>query len=190
MKPDCTLKYIIVGNQAVGKTSIIYRFTENKFNPQCDATVNLEFSNKNIKVKDKIYRIRLWDAVGQESFQLISRGYYKHVVCALVVYDITKRESFNDVSNWMKECRNNGPSTISLVLVGNKIDLENERQVSHEEGEEFAKKNNMLFFETSALSGKNIDLLFNDSVEAIETIIENGYYKDKDCGIEFNKQNN
>ena len=90
----------------------------------------------------------------------------------------------------MKECRNNGPSTISLVLVGNKIDLENERQVSHEEGEEFAKKNNMLFFETSALSGKNIDLLFNDSVEAIEAKIENGYYKDKDCGIEFNKQNN
>jgi len=90
----------------------------------------------------------------------------------------------------MKEWRNNGPSTISLVLVGNKIDLENERQVSHEEGEEFAKKNNMLFFETSALSGKNIDLLFNHSVEAIEAKIENGYYKDKDCGIEFNKQNN
>ena len=189
IKPDYTLKYIIVGNQAVGKSNIIYRFTQNKFDPQYKATINLDFSYKNIKVKDKIFRIQLWDTVGQESFQSISRGYYKSGVCALVVYDITERESFNDVSNWIEECKNNGPSTISLVLVGNKIDLENERQVSHEEGEEFASRNNMLFFETSALSGKNIDLVFNDSVEAIDRKIESGYYKDKDCGIEFNKQN-
>ena len=125
IKPDYTLKYIIVGNQAVGKSNIIYRFTQNKFDPQYKATINLDFSYKNIKVKDKIFRIQLWDTVGQESFQSISRGYYKSGVCALVVYDITERESFNDVSNWIEECKNNGPSTISLVLVGNKIDLEN-----------------------------------------------------------------
>ena len=186
MKPDYTFKYIVVGNAFVGKSNIIYRFVQGKFNENYKATINLDFSYKNLKIGDKIYKVQLWDTVGQEEFQSISRGYYKSGVCALVVYDITNRESFNNVSTWVEECKNNGPSTISLVLVGNKIDLEDKRQITYDEGEEYANQNNMLFFETSALNGSNIDKMFNDTVESIIRKIENNYYKDKDCGIEFN----
>ena len=189
MKPDYTIKYIIVGNAYVGKSNIIYRFVENKFSENYKATINLDFSYKNMKINDKIFRIQLWDTAGQEEFQSISRGYYKSGACALVVYDITDRETFNNVSSWVEECKNNGPSTITLVLVGNKIDLEDKRQVTYEEGEDFANRNNMQFFETSALNGTNIDKLFNDTVESINRKIEDNYYKDKDCGIEFNTQN-
>ena len=190
MKPDITFKYIVVGNAFVGKSNIIYRFVQGKFNENYKATINLDFSYKNIKKGDKIYRVQLWDTVGQEEFQSISRGYYKSGVCALVVYDITNRESFNNVGTWMEECKINGPSTISLVLVGNKIDLEDKRQITYEEGEDFANQNNMQFFETSALNGSNIDKLFNDTVESIIKKIENNYYKDKDCGIEFHQNPN
>ena len=189
MKPDYTIKYIIVGNAYVGKSNIIYRFVENKFSENYKATINLDFSYKNMKINDKIFRIQLWDTAGQEEFQSISRGYYKSGACALVVYDITDRDTFNNVSSWVEECKNNGPSTITLVLVGNKIDLEDKRQVTYEEGEDFANRNNMQFFETSALNGTNIDKLFNDTVESINRKIEENYYKDKDCGIEFNTQN-
>ena len=189
MKPDYTIKYIIVGNAYVGKSNIIYRFVENKFSENYKATINLDFSYKNMKINDKIFRIQLWDTAGQEEFQSISRGYYKSGACALVVYDITDRETFNNVSSWVEECKNNGPSTTTLVLVGNKIDLEDKRQVTYEEGEDFANRNNMQFYETSALNGTNIDKLFNDTVESINRKIEENYYKDKDCGIEFNTQN-
>ena len=190
MKPDYTIKYIIVGNAYVGKSNIIYRFVENKFSENYKATINLDFSYKNIKIRDKIYRIQLWDTAGQEEFQSISRGYYKSGACALVVYDVTDRDSFNNISTWLDECKNNGPSTITLVLVGNKIDLEDKRNVSYEEGEEFATRNNMQFFETSALNGTNIEKLFNDTLESIIRKIEANYYKDNESGIEFNAQNN
>ena len=190
-KPDYSFKFIVIGNAFVGKSNIIYRFTQGKFEEKYKMTINLEFSFKNLKINDKIYRVQLWDTAGQEEFQSISRGYYKSGVCALVVYDITNRDSFNNIGTWLEECKNNGPSTISLVLVGNKTDLEDKRQITYEEGEEFANRNNMQFFETSALNGNNIDKLFNDTVENIIKKMENNYYPNlKDCGIESNIKNN
>ncbi len=156
MKPDYTIKYIIVGNAYVGKSNIIYRFVENKFSENYKATINLDFSYKNMKINDKIFRIQLWDTAGQEEFQSISRGYYKSGACALVVYDITDRETFNNVSSWVEECKNNGPSTITLVLVGNKIDLERRREIEKEKGELLAEKNGIDFYEVSNKEGINI----------------------------------
>ena len=190
-KPDYSFKFIVIGNTYVGKSNIIYRFTQGKFEEKYKMTINLEFSFKNLKINDKIYRIQLWDTAGQEEFQSISRGYYKSGVCALVVYDITNRDSFNNIGTWVEECKNNGPTTISLVLVGNKTDLEYKRQITYEEGEEFANRNNMQFFDTSAVNGNNIDKLFNDTVENIIKKMENNYYPNlKDCGIESNIKNN
>ena len=155
-KPDYTFKYIIVGYANVGKTNIIFRFAENKFSEEYQSTLNMDFTYKNTELKGKIIRSQLWDTAGQENFQSISRGYYKSAVCGIVVYDITDRNSFDSVNGYIEQCRTNGPKTISLVLVGNKVDLEDKRKVSFEEGEELAGKNGMLFFETSAKSGKNI----------------------------------
>ena len=191
-KPDYTFKYIIVGYANVGKTNIIFRFAENKFSEEYQSTLNMDFTYKNTELKGKIIRSQLWDTAGQENFQSISRGYYKSAVCGIVVYDITDRNSFDSVNGYIEQCRTNGPKTISLVLVGNKVDLEDKRKVSFEEGEELAGKNGMLFFETSAKSGKNIQEMFNGSFEDILKKIDNGYYKgvEKECGITFKDQPN
>ena len=192
MKPDYTFKYIIVGSAHVGKTNIIFRFTENKFSEEYQTTINMDFTYKTTQVKNKTIRIQLWDTAGQEEFQSIARGYYKSAVCGIVVYDITDRKTFNNVNSWIEQCRTNGPKTISLVLVGNKSDLEDKRAISFEEGEELAVKHGMLFFETSAKSGKNIQEMFNGSFEDIIKKINEGYYKgkEKECGIDFKEQPN
>ena len=187
MKPDLTFKYIVIGDAYVGKSNIISRFTEDKFSENYQATINLDFTYKTLKVKDKICRVQLWDTQGQEQFQSITRGYYKSAVCALVVYDITKRNTFNNVSNWMEQSKSNGPNTISLVLVGNKVDLENAREISHDEAEEFAQRNGMIFFETSAKKDINIKDMFNSSIENILKKFDEGFYKgkEKECGIDI-----
>ena len=184
-------KYIIVGNAAVGKSNICYRFTKGEFIEQYQVTINLDFTYKNIKIGDNDYRIQIWDTVGQECFKSISRGYYKNSVCALVVYDITNRDTFNNVLSWIDEVKKNGPNTITLILVGNKSDLNDKRVISIEEGENFAHNNNMLFYETSALTGDNINKLFEDSIRHITDKIKRNYYDlgTEECGIkiEYNK---
>ena len=147
------LKYIIIGDSAVGKSNILTRYVYEKFNEEFQSTLGVEFAAKNAIIENKIYRIQIWNTAGQESFRSITRAYYKNSVCAFIVYDITKRETFENVQVWLDDIKNQCPQTVLLVLVGNKLDLENERQISYEEGESFAQKNNMYFFETSAKTG-------------------------------------
>ena len=100
---DYILKYIIVGDGTVGKSSLLLRFTKNTFNQEYEMTLSVDFGTRNIKIRDKIYRIQIWDTAGQENLKSITRAYYKNSICAIVVYDITSRKSFNNVSNWIKE---------------------------------------------------------------------------------------
>ena len=190
MKPDYTIRYILIGDAYVGKSNIISRFTENKFSEKYQATINLDFTYKTVKINDKICRVQLWDTQGQEQFQSITRSYFKNAACAIVVYDLTKRDTFNSISNWLEQSKTHGPSTITFVLVGNKEDLKDERVITTEEGEEFAQRNGMIFFETSAKTGKNIEEMFNGSIKEILKKIKEEYYKgkEKECGIEFNEQ--
>ena len=125
------------------------------------------------------------DTSGKENFRSITRAYYKNSVCALVVYDISSRDSFNNVSTWIEDCRNNSSEKIFMVLIGNKSDLADKRQVSTEEGRELAEKYEMKFYETSAKTGENVNDIFNDSVDEIAKKMDQNYYdleKDK-CGI-------
>ena len=179
------LKFIVIGDSSVGKSNILLRYTQNEFNQEYQSTIGVEFGAKNIKINNKIYRIQIWDTAGQENFRSITRAYYKNSVCALVVYDITKRESFENVQSWIQDCRNQSPKTIIMVLVGNKNDLENERDVSFDEGEQFAKNNNMIFYETSAKTGKNVNEIFENTVNNISKKIEENYYdlENDSCGI-------
>ena len=179
------LKFIVIGDSSVGKSNILLRYTQNEFNQEYQSTIGVEFGAKNIKINNKIYRIQIWDTAGQENFRSITRAYYKNSVCALVVYDITKRESFENVQSWIQDCRNQSPKTIIMVLVGNKNDLENERDVSFDEGEQFAKNNNMIFYETSAKTGKNVNEIFENTVNNISKKIEENYYdlENDGCGI-------
>ena len=191
------LKYIIIGDSAVGKSNILTRYVYEKFSEEFQSTLGVEFAAKNAVIDNKIYRIQIWDTAGQESFRSITRAYYKNSVCAFIVYDVTNRESFENVKIWLDDIQKQCPQTTFLVLVGNKIDLESERQISYEEGASYAEKNNMLFIETSAKTGQNIGNLFLKSVEVIHDRIQEGYYdlSNGTCGIkkgndESNNNNN
>ena len=178
-------KYIIIGDSAVGKSNLLLQYAHNKFNDDYQATIGVEFGAKNITVNNKIYRIQIWDTAGQENFRSITRAYYKNSVCAMVVYDITNKDTFNNVQTWIEDCKNQSPKTIFMVLVGNKNDLEDKRQVKYEDGMELANKNGMMFYETSAKSGFNVEEIFNSLAKAIAQKIDDGYYdlSNDSCGI-------
>ena len=136
------LKYIIIGNSSVGKSCITMRYIHESFAEEFTSTIGVEYGSKNITINGKIYKIQIWDTAGQENFRSITRAYYKNSICACIVYDITNRKSFEDVKLWLEDCKSQSPRNILLVLIGNKIDLEDKREVSFEEGEKFAKDNN------------------------------------------------
>ena len=182
---DYLLKYIIIGDAAVGKSNLLLRYVHGQFKPEYQLTIGVEFGAKNINISSKVFRIQIWDTAGQENFRSITRAYYKNSVCALVVYDISSRDSFNNVTSWIEDCKNQSPKTIFMVLVGNKCDLEDKRQVSYEEGKELADKNELLFFESSAKDGINVEEIFENSAKEIAKKIEQGYYdlETDSCGI-------
>ena len=182
---DYLLKFIIIGDSAVGKSNILLKYIHDKFNEEFQSTIGVEFGAKNLKIEDKIYRIQIWDTAGQETFRSITRAYYKNSVCSFLVYDISNRASFQNIQIWIDDCKKQTSETVLLVLIGNKEDLENKREVSYEEGESFAQKNGMLFFETSAKTGKNIEEMFLKSTYEISKKISAGYYdlNDDRCGI-------
>ena len=188
------LKYIIIGDSAVGKSNLLLRYVHDKFNEDYQATIGVEFGAKNVEINNEKYRIQIWDTAGQENFRSITRAYYKHSVCAIIVYDITNKDSFNHINSWIDECKNQSPKTVFFVLVGNKSDLENERKVNYNEGLNFANENQMLFFECSAKTGKNVEDIFYKSAEKIAEKIKNGIYDlgSESCGIKqgADKKNN
>jgi Ras-related protein Rab-2A len=110
-------------NLVVGKSNILLQFSQKKFKSDHEITIGVEFGAKNVGIEDKVYRIQIWDTAGQETFKSITRAYYKNSACAFLVYDITKKESFNNILGWLEECKSQSPKTISLVLIGNKVDL-------------------------------------------------------------------
>ena len=192
LKYDYLFKYIIIGNQAVGKSNLLLRYINGEFKNEYQATIGVEFGAKNVNIKDKLYRIQIWDTAGQENYKSITRAYYKNSACALIVYDVSNKESFSDVSTWIEDCKNQCPKTIYMILVGNKSDLNEQREVSKEEGQELANQYGIDFFETSAKTGQNVEELFYNTAEYIATNIEKGYYDltNETCGIKegFNKE--
>ena len=161
------------------------KFAHNKFTDEYQATIGVEFGAKNITFNNQIYRIQIWDTAGQENFRSITRAYYKNSVCAMVVYDITNRDSFEHILNWIQDIKDQSPKTVLIVLVGNKIDLEENRVVSYDEGSEFAVKNGLIFEETSAKTGQGIEEIFLKSAKEIAKKMEENYYdlNSEICGI-------
>ena len=179
------LKFIIIVDAAVGKSNLLVRYTSEQFKEEYQLTIGVEFGSNNVIIGDNTYRIQIWDTAGQENFRSITRSYYKNTACAIIVYEISNKKSFENISSWIEECKNTAPKSILMVLVGNKCDLEDNREVTEEEGREFAEKNGMLFFETSAKTGKNVEELFKESVKVIDQKIKENYYdlENDSCGI-------
>ena len=122
------------------------------------------------------YLIQIWETAGQENFRSVTRAYYKASAVAMVVYDITKEESFQHIESWLRDCKELAPGTVILVLIGNKSDLEDQRVIAKERGKIFAKENNMVFWETSALNGNGIKEAFEKSIQIVDQKIRSGYY--------------
>ena len=163
-----TFNQIIFSNiVAVGKSCILLQFNDNKFREQHEITIGVEFAAKIIELDGKFIKIQIWDTAGHEAFQSITRTYYRGAAGALLVYDITRRDTYVHLIKWLSELKENAPKDITIILIGNKNDLENERQVSYEEGESFAKENGLLFLETSAKTANNIAEAFNLSAMKI-----------------------
>ena len=142
-KFDYLLKFIIIGDSSVGKSNILSSFRDGSFTEKKQPSIGVEFIAKNIKIGNLIFRLQIWDTAGQETFLSMTKVYYKNSSCAFIVYDITEKESFNHINFWLNELKQEAPESILYVLIGNKCDLNLRREVSYEEGENFAKKNNI-----------------------------------------------
>ena len=169
---DYLFRYIIVGDVNVGKSCIMLRFSSNEFREEHELTIGVEFAIKFFEKDNKNIKIQIWDTAGEEAFQSITKTYYRNAIGALLVYDITKKSSFEHIKNWLDSVKENSTKNIKIILIGNKSDLEDKREVTFQEGEEFAKNNGLFFFETSAKNFKNINEAFNKLTEEIYENIE------------------
>lgn len=157
---DYLFKIVLIGDSGVGKSNLLSRFTRNEFNLESKSTIGVEFATKSIQAEGKTIKAQIWDTAGQERYRAITSAYYRGAVGALLVYDITKHVSFENVERWLKELRDHADANTVIMLVGNKSDLRHLRAVSTEEAMAFAEKNNLAFIETSALEATGVDTAF------------------------------
>eukprot|EP01125_Pyxidicula_operculata_P000843 TRINITY_DN1073_c0_g1_i3.p1 TRINITY_DN1073_c0_g1~~TRINITY_DN1073_c0_g1_i3.p1 ORF type:complete len:211 (-),score=13.86 TRINITY_DN1073_c0_g1_i3:201-833(-) len=160
-------KYIIIGPTAVGKSCILLQFTEKAFSENHDITIGVEFGTYLTTIDNQQIKLQIWDTCGQESFRSITRSYYRGAQGVLLVYDVTRRETFEHLGSWLEECTQSGEDNLTIVLVGNKCDLESKRVVSFEEGKKFADQHNLLFVEASAKTAFNVEESFIKSSRII-----------------------
>ncbi|GMF73537.1 unnamed protein product [Aspergillus oryzae] len=175
---------VLIGDSGVGKSNLLSRFTRNEFNLDSKSTIGVEFATRSIQVDSKTIKAQIWDTAGQERYRAITSAYYRGAVGALLVYDISKHQTYDNVNRWLKELRDHADSNIVIMLVGNKSDLRHLRAVPTEEAKQFASKfrtptrsvsclclwlanslsgeNNLSFIETSALDASNVELAFQN----------------------------
>ncbi|KAK8603093.1 hypothetical protein V6N13_085290 [Hibiscus sabdariffa] len=164
---DYLFKLVLIGDSGVGKSNLLSRFARNEFNLESKSTIGVEFATRSIRVDDKVVKAQIWDTAGQERYRAITSAYYRGAVGALLVYDVTRHITFENVERWLKELRNHTDSNIVIMLVGNKADLRHLRAVSTEDAKAFAEKENTYFMETSALESMNVENAFTEVLTQI-----------------------
>lgn len=173
---DYIIKYIIIGDTGVGKSCLLLQFTDRRFQPAHDLTIGVEFGARFVDVEGKKIKLQIWDTAGQESFRSITRSYYRGAAGALLVYDITRRETFDHLLIWLEDARQHSNSNTTIMLIGNKSDLESKRAVSYAEGEAFANQHGLFFMETSAKTADNVEESFVDTAKDIYEKIKQGVF--------------
>jgi Ras-related protein Rab-1A len=166
MAQNRPLKILIIGDSNVGKTSILLQYTSNFFQETHIATIGVEFKLKEIMLDNIEYKLNIWDTAGQERFKAITKSFFKAADGIVFVYDVTNKPSFENIKNWIKDAESKA-NDFKIIIVGNKIDLNDSREVSFEEGKNLAKKKNCPFFESSAKDKINIDEIFITLLEEI-----------------------
>eukprot|EP01033_Poteriospumella_lacustris_P013182 gene13181-9445_t len=164
---DYLFKVVLIGDSGVGKSNLLSRFTRDEFNLESKSTIGVEFATKSIQVDGKTIKAQIWDTAGQERYRAITSAYYRGAVGALLVYDISKQSTFENVDRWLKELKDHAESNIVIMLVGNKSDLRHKRAVSTEDAMAFAERNNLAFIETSALDSTGVNEAFRQILTEI-----------------------
>ena len=168
MSDNLTFKILTLGESSVGKTCILRRYVEGQFFKNQLSTIGIDFKSKTLQIGNHEIRLKIWDTAGEERFRNITSQYYKGAEGIILVFDLTKKESFEKINDWMKQIKVNTQSDeIAIVLLGNKKDIVNERVVSFEEGNERAGEYGIKYFETSALDGTGIEEAFQNLSEEI-----------------------
>jgi small GTP-binding protein len=158
---DLSFKIIVIGDSGVGKSCLTNRATTNLFEDAYSATVGFEFLSFNIKIEDKVIKLQIWDTCGQELYRSLITNFYRNSSLAIIVYAINSKDSFENIEMWLRELRTHSNPDAKVFLIANKIDLENERKITKEQGESFAKSNKLnLFIESSAKTGFNSKKIF------------------------------
>ena len=162
---DLKIRLMLIGDSNVGKTSIIKRYCNNQFSPSYISTVGIDFETKYLRLNGKIINLQIWDTAGQERYKVLAKNYYKNSDGFIIVYDITDKKSFNNVANWITQIKDSASENVKCVLLGNKCDLEELRQVDINQGKDLANNYHLKFYETSAQKGNNIQKVFTDLVK-------------------------
>jgi len=164
---EMMFKVVLVGDSFVGKTNIMSKYLKNEFHEDSKATVGVEFGSKQFIIEGHTIKAQIWDTAGQERYKAITSAYYKGAKGAFIVYDITRKNSFEAVEKWVSDVTAVADKKITIVLIGNKSDLEDQRQVTKEQGEEKSSKLEIAFLETSALSGENLEKAFEMMINEV-----------------------
>ncbi|MCD7447452.1 Golgi membrane exchange factor (Ric1p-Rgp1p) subunit [Datura stramonium] len=170
-KIDYVFKVVLIGDSAVGKSQLLARFSRNEFSLDSKATIGVEFQTRTLEIDHKTVKAQIWDTAGQERYRAVTSAYYRGAVGAMLVYDITKRQTFDHVARWLEELRGHADKNIVIMLVGNKTDLGSLRAVPTEDAKEFAEKENLFFIETSALEATNVDTAFVNVLTEIYRVV-------------------
>ncbi|KAJ6238853.1 ras-related protein rabd2a-like [Anaeramoeba flamelloides] len=165
---DFLFKILLIGDSGVGKSSVLLRFTDEFYMDSYISTIGVDFKIRSVGIDDKNVKLQIWDTAGQERFRTITRSYYRGTKGIILVYDITNRDSFQNIKEWLQEIENYGNSNVCKMIIGNKCDCEDERQVKAEEGEELAKQLGVQFLETSAKTNCNVEESFLQMARTIK----------------------
>jgi len=157
---DYLLKVVMVGDSGVGKSSLLKRFASREFTGDYISTIGVDFEIKQLEIDGKMVKLQIWDTAGQERFQNITTSYYRGAHCIILVYDITQQETFDHIDKWHRQINDHSNSNVQILLVGNKSDLSDNRQVSYEAAEQMAHNMGVTVFEASAKDGTNVDQAF------------------------------
>ncbi|XP_071714835.1 ras-related protein RABA1f-like [Rutidosis leptorrhynchoides] len=168
---DYLYKVVLIGDSGVGKSNLLTRFSKNEFSLDSKSTIGVEFATRSIKVDDKIVKGQIWDTAGQERYRAITSAYYRGTVGALIVYDITRKVTFENVERWLKELREHTDQNIVIMLVGNKSDLGHLRAVQTDEAKGFSEREDIFFMETSALEALNVEKAFTEVLSQIYRVM-------------------
>ncbi|KAG9511023.1 Ras-related protein Rab-10, partial [Fragariocoptes setiger] len=164
---DLLFKLLLIGDSGVGKTSILFRFSDDAFTPTFISTIGIDFKIKTIELRGKRIKLQIWDTAGQERFHTITTSYYRGAMGIMLVYDITNAKSFDNIQKWLRNIDEHANEDVVKMIVGNKCDMEDRRIITKEKGEAIAREHGIRFMETSASSNINVERAFMELAKAI-----------------------